>query len=582
MLTTLGTVSAAGLAGCNILGGNGNGGSGNGDLGERVATLNTLYFAGLGGLSDIHESFAPVVQDSIEELGVTMEHNPVDVSTAVTNAYNDRRETSIQQWFYVASPERLDPSYNLRRMAADWAGANEQGNPANYANCDYTEAVFAESDASSEEERRELVSEVLGIMSEDSPLVPMTASLEFQAARTDLVDIGGAGAAGLQPQNIEYFYESEPLEGDTVLIGTGSAGMETNNHMSMVSSTSMNRWSHGVYSPLCRYDDEWELHNVLADSITIEDDAQRWVVELVDAPFHNGDPVTAEDVQFTFELIWGNAADYPQATNVEYDSVDVIDDQTVEFSFPEPDISVNTNYFPKWGILPRDHLVDMGIEDSPAMNIETVVGSGPFQLEEFDAGNVLSLVPAENDHPVWNPDHNVTLQVYQGSEPMRQAFSQGAIHVMDSVAPSFVDRIQNEMSDVAEVFTTEGFLPFCLNLQWPMAPIKFDAFRDAVGKVIDRQEANDLALLGEGQIDTSGSVLSPAHPFRPPDDDLYHFTDDPSGDVDAARSVLEEAGFGWDDDGNLHYPTDADISPRWPDGSAPSEFPDEYPCLSDL
>lgn len=135
------------------------------------------------------------------------------------------------------------------------------------------------------------------------------------------------------------------------------------------------------------------------------------------------------------------------------------------------------------------------------------------------------------------------------------------------------------MSDMASVFTTEGFLPFTLQLQWPTVPIKFPAFRDAIGKSVDHRTCNDLALLGRGQIDTAASQLSPNHPFRPPDEDLYFYTDKPEGDRKAARQVLGDADFGWDDNGNLHYPAGADPSPRWPQGKQPADFPEDYPCL---
>jgi peptide/nickel transport system substrate-binding protein len=61
---------------------------------------------------------------------------------------------------------------------------------------------------------------------------------------------------------------------------------------------------------------------------------------------------------------------------------------------------------------------------------------------------------------------------------------------------------------------------------------------------------------------------------------LPTFTDDPTGDAEGAQQVLVDAGWGWDDQDNLHYPADADLSPRWPDGEAPS--PDNFPCLDTI
>ena len=41
-----------------------------------------------------------------------------------------------------------------------------------------------------------------------------------------------------------------------------------------------------------------------------------------------------------------------------------------------------------------------------------------------------------------------------------------------------------------------------------------------------------------------------------------------------------DAGWGWDGDGELHYPPDADLEPLWPEGEEPSV--DDFPCLEEM
>jgi peptide/nickel transport system substrate-binding protein len=53
----------------------------------------------------------------------------------------------------------------------------------------------------------------------------------------------------------------------------------------------------------------------------------------------------------------------------------------------------------------------------------------------------------------------------------------------------------------------------------------------------------------------------------------------PEGNPDAAQQALIDAGWGWDDQGRLHYPADKDTSPRWPEGETPD--PAEFPCVSE-
>jgi len=32
----------------------------------------------------------------------------------------------------------------------------------------------------------------------------------------------------------------------------------------------------------------------------------------------------------------------------------------------------------------------------------------------------------------------------------------------------------------------------------------------------------------------------------------------------------------------LHYPVDADLSPLWPQGKEPADFPDRFPCIEEI
>lgn len=74
-----------------------------------------------------------------------------------------------------------------------------------------------------------------------------------------------------------------------------------------------------------------------------------------------------------------------------------------------------------------------------------------------------------------------------------------------------------------------------------------------------------------------------SHAFRPPEDEINKIVDDPTGNIDAARQVLKENGWGWDDQGNLHYPPDADPSPMWPEGEGPTseESNGGFSCLNE-
>jgi 2-(1,2-epoxy-1,2-dihydrophenyl)acetyl-CoA isomerase len=109
------------------------------------------------------------------------------------------------------------------------------------------------------------------------------------------------------------------------------------------------------------------------------------------------------------------------------------------------------------------------------------------------------------------------------------------------------------------------------------------------GEFISADEAADIDLInevawrGSGNPDTISTSFRQTHPFREDswEDDFPHYKDSTGPELEEARAVLEDAGWGWDDDGNLRYPSDADTSEMWPSGSQPNENPDDWECINE-
>ncbi|MCF8068148.1 MAG: peptide ABC transporter substrate-binding protein [Desulfobacterales bacterium] len=104
--------------------------------------------------------------------------------------------------------------------------------------------------------------------------------------------------------------------------------------------------------------------------------------------FHDGKPVTAKDFAFSYEYlpksnpIW----DYFDAKTVK-DSVTVIDDYTVEFELVTP---LNSGYPPfNWFPILPEHQWRRNKYDIEKFSNKKAIGSGPFKLSEFKAGEFI-------------------------------------------------------------------------------------------------------------------------------------------------------------------------------------------------
>ena len=604
VLQALGVGTAAGLAGCGSGGGGGDGGDGggggsdggdggsdgsdggsdgsdggdggSGNLGERVPTLSMEYWSNLGGQTTIFENTAPQIKQDIEaNLGVTLEVVPVEFTTQINNTIQDKRTHHMGFWYHTSTPDRLDPQEMTRRYSADWAGGNGQANPANYADCEFTDSAVAQGRAASPEERQELVNQAQAKLSEDMVTMPVFPTALFGAIRTDQVDPAGVGDAGCARTNPHFYIQSDSDMDQVAAVDTPVA-METSNYPIIDSSAAQTIWNHLVHSTLTEYDENLELQNVLADSVEIENEAQRITVELKDATFHNGDPITAEDVQFTYLQLANHPGVYPQASSPPYEEINIVDETTAEFVMETSYLPLVQKVWPRWGVMHKQTWVDGGAqENAEEFEMDEIIGSGPFAVRNFSVGESLDLVPHDG-HPVHSPNFEVFLQGFRNQQTAFQAFSAGEVQLAPNLSPGIIERINNNLSDVAETYQTPGICSFINYPQMSWSPGQFREFRQAWAAGINRQQATTVGIRDAVEPAEYSCVLSPVHPARPPDDMLTQMAP-VEGDPEAARAALTDAGWGFDNNDRLHYPPDKDLSPRWPQGETPD--PSEFPCV---
>jgi peptide/nickel transport system substrate-binding protein len=605
VLQALGVGTAAGLAGCGGGdggdGGGGDGGDGggsdgsdgggsdggdggsdggSGDLGERVPTLSMEYWSNLGGQTTIMENTAPQIKQDIEEnLGVTLEVVPVEFTTQINNTIQDKRTHHMSFWYHTSTPDRLDPEEMTRRYSADWAGGNGQANPANYADCEFTDMAVGQGRAPDPDEREGLVHDAHAHASEDLYCLQLFPTALFGDIRTDQIEPAGIGEAGVVRTNPHFFIQSEP-KGDltqAAAVDTPVA-METSNYPIIDSSAAQTIWNHLIHSTLTEYDENLELQNVLADTVEIENDAQNITVELKDATFHNGDPVTAEDVKFTYLQLANNPGVYPQASSPPYDEIVVVDEKTAEFRMEESFLPLVQKVWPRWGIMHKQTWVDGGAqEEAEAFEMDEIIGSGPFAMRNFTVGESMDMVPHDG-HPVHSPNFELFLQAFRNQQTAVQAFSEGEVQLAPNLTPGTLERINNNAGDVAETYERPGILHFTNYPQMSWSPSQFREFRAAWGAAINRQQATTVGIRDAVDPSEYSCILSPTHPFRPPEDMLTQMAP-AEGDPEAAQAALTDAGWGFDDQDRLHYPPDKDLSPRWPAEETPD--PGEFPCVGE-
>lgn len=151
-----------------------------------------------------------------------------------------------------------------------------------------------------------------------------------------------------------------------------------------------------VYEPLVRYglEDIWEPE--LAYSWESSADLLTWTFHIYEnATWHDGEPITTEDVLYSYEAFKER---HPSGTIFEnaVASVSAPDDYTFVMKFDEVDISWRPN-MPLLSILPK-HIFDVSgtdILDNDATR-NPYVGSGAFKFIEWKAGEYVRMIRNDN------------------------------------------------------------------------------------------------------------------------------------------------------------------------------------------
>ncbi|MFC6724250.1 ABC transporter substrate-binding protein [Halobium palmae] len=589
-LAALGTATATGLAGCsggngnggNGSGGNGGGGGGNqGELGERVPNIQGVALGGVAGAAGIEQGMQHVKQQLNEVLGLQMEVVVKELTTFWNEAYNDARTFSLHIDLSPPFPSNLDPNGLLMPFHIRNAGANGGPNSANYADCNYSQKADAQASASTTEERRQLVTEAVAAASEDFTPLTLVSNVNESAYRTDQLEVVDIGTIGANERNPQLLWNTAPKgDADGKVMNMTPGNFPSVAYMAARPATP---WTGTVYLPLVIRDKNYELAPGLATDWEISNEFTEFTFDLhEDATFHNGDPVTAEDAKWTLEFLNDNSDQFSPIGKLPYDSIEAVDEKTLKVTMSESQPAWINAFVPVWsGVLPKKVWTAAGAEENPTNpEFDEIVGSGPYQVANYQPRQLLALEPYE-DHFI-DAKGNLTFRGYQDRQSARRAFEDGTLNLLQNISGNTPKQIQDNMGSTAEVVAGESFSSWELRSQHSFGPTMFPEFRHAVSQSISRLLLNEFLESGKGEPELYASLLGKNHPWRPDSNDPLTKVASPEPNAEKAKQVLRDAGWGWDDSGRLHYPADADLTPQWPKESSPCQEPDAFPCVPDI
>ena len=456
-------------------------------------------------------------------------------------------------WQMVGRPERSDPDeivFNLFHSTTADKGYNFIG----YLNPEYDTVVEAERVEIDEAKRKELIDKAQEILAADQPnmmLVHPKQTFAFDKTVWDPASVVEQSGIGIR--NTWTFMSLTPVgEQKDIILNSGDNVQAIN---PLYISGGVDSWVFElVYDRLVRVGPDGLPKAWAAESYEWKDDKTIAVTLREGMKWHDGEPVTPEDVKFSFETaVSGEAPMYaPFATNIENIAVD---GSTITFTLKQPAASFVTSSLAKINLIPK-HVWEPIIadlktkeENAESYQEETPIGSGPFRFERWLTNEEIVL-SANKDHFNAPKAERWILRIVPNVEAALGMLRSGEINFLAEFSgdPQVLLQAAEQDGDLETVSTVEmGFRYVAFNNRRP--PFDDPAFRRALSAAVDRRLIVKAAY--RGYAEPSNSVVSPALGFWHNEAVVEGF----EAGHDVAVKILEDAGYTLEGD-RLHYPGD--------------------------
>ncbi|KGX86615.1 ABC transporter substrate-binding protein [Pontibacillus litoralis] len=281
---------------------------------------------------------------------------------------------------------------------------------------------------------------------------------------------------------------------------------------------------YNVFEGLLKPNEQGEVIPAIADDYSISEDGLTYTFILrKDVTFHNGEPVTTDDVKYSMERLMGVDTGKPLAesfTNIE--SVEASDEKTVVIKLKDVDSSFLTQM--TVAILPKGY----------DKHNEHPIGAGPFKFVEYSPEQKIVLEKNEDYYVEGIPYlDEVEFRIIPDSEAALLSFKAGEIDMYPRIGN---ERIE-ELGDEFNYIQGDQNMVQLMTMNHEREPFNDRTVRKAINYTIDVNEIIETAAFGFGT--KLGSNMSPAMEkyYQSGLEDTYNV------DIKKSKQLLEEGGY---------------------------------------
>src|SRR6266403_1707608 len=273
-------------------------------------------------------------------------------------------------------------------------------------------------------------------------------------------------------------------------------------------------------------------HLALAEKFTFAADSKSATFTLRKGiKFHNGEPVTPQDVKFSYENYHGAKAD---VFKKKTERVEIVDDRTIRFLFKEPflDFAIlfgTANVAGAGWVVPEKYYKQVG----PDAFKQKPVGAGPYRLVRHEPGVKIEMEAFDGYYRPVNVKQLVMIAVPDAATRVAM-LERGEADIIYFIPGELVPRVQRDPKIMLAPVISGNWWVSLPGFQDPKSPFHDKRVREAISLAIDRDAMNQAECAGLGRVD--GNWIN---------DDVEYALDWPKWphDLAKAKKLMAEAGY---------------------------------------
>ncbi len=487
-----------------------------------------------------------MIADSWKELGFDVDITTMEWATMSSEGMAGHKHDAFMiQWGGKA--ERIDPFHWLYTM--NYSGEGEEGgyNVAGYNNPKYD--ALAEEFATNMDTsvRIEKSAEMQKILASDVPQPPIAHRILTQVYNKDKYE-NVVPAMGEGLYSFWNWINVTPKTDDKIIKFGSVLDIKLLNPLTTKTGQDIYMLNL-IYDPLVRVDIKGQVVPWLAESYDVIDDTTIEVTLRDDVKFHDGKPLTVEDVKFTFDFAKEVSSPYYLSKIKALDSVEIIGENELRFKLTEPFAPFISNGLALVGILPKhiweEEYEARGVEGILSWENLPAIGSGPFMFDYWRPNEEFMLT-ANKEHFSAPKVEGLLRIPFTQSFGVVQSLKSGEIDITgNNMLPLELEEVAS--SDHLQTVEIADQGSYILHYNMRKAPFNDVHVRRSLTLAIPKQAIVDVVFGGRA-LKAYSVVAEINETWHNPDIEKIDYN------MDQARKELEDVGFRWDENGKLYFP----------------------------